>query len=466
MAYTGSSAAILSNYDNVLKTFYLPAVRKQLNDDTYLKSILETNEHDVAGKDATINLHYGRNKGVMSLADGGAFADADYQKHLTTVVPMKYHYGRVTFSGPTIAATRDQKGSYARVIDNEITGIVKDLSQEVNRQLWGAGYGCLGRWRSTVSESGAASSYTLQKRYRNNSVGGDGFGSTFGGKYVEEIGGAAAVVCTFAGSLCSAAALATTDISVSAVDSSEDYYDTITCTDDSVSAAAGTFYVRPKNTVSVTSASSAGAQRYEMMGLRGIITDTNLDDIGYFNATAANVGFGTEDPLQGTDVDSYAWFKANVDTSSTRYGSQRALTFNLMQKMFDKVELKAGKDYGPDVVITTHAMRREYLDLCQADRRAVNTMKLDGGFTGLDYNGIPLMVDKDAIDGEIYFITSRDIQMYRMSDYDWMDKDGGGILARITGYDAYEAVLFRYAELGCSRRNSQGVIGDLAYTAT
>jgi hypothetical protein len=51
-----------------------------------------------------------------------------------------------------------------------------------------------------------------------------------------------------------------------------------------------------------------------------------------------------------------------------------------------------------------------------------------------------------------------------MSDYDWMTKDGA-ILSRITGYDAYEAVLFRYSELGTKRRNSQGVITDLSYTA-
>jgi hypothetical protein len=135
-----------------------------------------------------------------------------------------------------------------------------------------------------------------------------------------------------------------------------------------------------------------------------------------------------------------------------------------MQKMFDKVEIAAGKNYGPNMIITTHSIRREYLELCRADRRQINTMELDGGFTGLDYNGIPLVVDPDAIDGEMYFLTTKDLQIYRMSDYDWMSKDGA-ILSRITGYDAYEAVLFRYAELGCVRRNSHGVLCDLDYEA-
>jgi hypothetical protein len=134
-----------------------------------------------------------------------------------------------------------------------------------------------------------------------------------------------------------------------------------------------------------------------------------------------------------------------------------------MQKMFDKVEEAAGKDYGPDMIITTRALRREYLELCQADRRTVNSMELDGGWKALDYNGVPLMVDNDAIDGEMYFLTLKDLQLYRMSDYDWMTKDGA-VLSRLSGYDAYEAVLFRYAELGCNRRNTQGVLCDLSYT--
>jgi hypothetical protein len=200
-----------------------------------------------------------------------------------------------------------------------------------------------------------------------------------------------------------------------------------------------------------------------MMGLRGIVTNTDIDDIAFVYTTTSGFTSTYTDPLQGLAIGSYAWWKANVDThASGRYAGQRALTFKLMQKMFDKVEEKAGVGYGPDTIMTTKPIRREYLDLCLADRRAVNTMTLDGGWEALDYNGVPLMVDDDAIDGEMYFLTLKDIQLYRMSDYDWMSKDGA-ILSRISNVDAYEAVLYRYAELGCRRRNSQGVIADLAY---
>ena len=458
MAYSGSSAAILSNYTEVLKTFYLPAIREQLNHGTILSDILQVNTEDVAGKDASIEMHHGRTKGTGARKDGGLMPEADYQKHKVATVPCKYNYGRVTFSGPTIAATRDEKGSYARVIDNEITGVVKDLQKEVNRQYWGCGYGVIGRWRST----GSGTSYTLQKKYRANSVGGDAFGSTFGAKYLEENNGGVPVVL---GSYSSGWPITVdaTDIDVSAIAESADY-DTITCTDPSVTEAAGTYYIRPA-TSQTDDAGAAGVARFEMMGLRGMITDENPDDICITDGVGGSgAGLKTSDPLQGLDVDTYSWWKSNVDTHSAgRYLGQRSLSLNLMQKMFDKVETKAGKDYGPDMILTTKSIRREYLDLMQADRRNVNTMTLDGGWTALEFNGIPLTVDDDAIDGEMYFLTTKDIQKYRMSDYDWMDKDGS-ILARISGYDAYEAILFLYQELGCSRRNSHGVIFDLSYT--
>lgn len=460
MAYSGSTAAILSNYSEVLKTFYLPAIQDQLNNENILSRYIDTNETDVSGKNATIIMHYGRNTGTGARADGGALPDAGYQKHKTATVPMRYNYGRVTFSGPTIAATRTEKGSYARVVDREIRGCVNDFMKENNRQLWGAGYGVLGRWRT-----GTGTSHTVQKTYRANTAAGDGFGSTFGGKYVKPDGNNSAVpvVCTFSSSAATDLTVDATNIAVSAVTTSVATYDTITCTDPSVTEAAGTWWVRPASLVTVSGASAAGAARLEMMGLRGIVTDQDVDEISIYDA-GANTGLSVNDPLQGLAVGTYTWFKSQVDINSggTRYGAQRALTFKLMQKMFDLVEIAAGVNYGPDMILTTHSLRAEYKELCDADRRAVNTMTLDGGFKAIDYNGVPFTVDPDAIDGEIYFLTMKDLNLYRMSDYEWMDKDGA-ILARLTGYDAYEAVLYRYAELGCARRNSQGVLCDLNY---
>ena len=449
--------ANLTTYSEVLKTFYLPAIREQLNQSTILADLIDTNETDVSGKNATINMHYGRTTGTGARADGGAIPTANYQKHQTATVPMKYNYGRISVTGPTMKATRDERGAYARALDNEITGVVTDLMKEVNRQLWGAGYGTLCRWLS-----GSATTIVVQKAYRGNVANEDCFGSTFGAKYIKPNGNNSAVihiVATSSGGAVVTTTLATADMAVSAVTEGT-VSDSCTCTDPGT-PAVGTFMIRPASSVSLTASLAAGAGRYEMMGLRGIVTNEDLDDIVWQDGT--NTGLSVNDPLQGLAVGTYTWFVSVVDThASGRYAGQRALDLKTMQKMFDKVEENAGKDYGPDLILTTRAIRREYVELIETDRRHVNVMTLDGGWKAVEFSGIPLTVDDDAIDGEMYFLSTKDLQIYRMSDYDWMSTDGA-VLSRISGYDAYEAVLFRYAEMGTSRRNSHGVYCDISY---
>jgi len=457
MAYDGTQGALLSNYSDVLKTFYLPAIQEALNQTNVLSHYIEQNTEDVDGINATINVHYGRNTGMGDRADGAALPEAGYQRHVVCTVPMRYSYGRVAFTGPTIAATQSTEGAYVNVIDNEITGLVNDIKKETNRKFWGCGYGILARWRST--ESGT--SYTLQKQYRGNSAG-DGFGSTFGAKYLEELNNAVPVVLTKSTGN-TGSTVDDTNIAVSAITEGTTY-DTITCTDPSVTEASGTFYVRPGNMKSVSSGSGT-CPRLEPMGLRGIVTDTNLDEIGIFDENYRGYKASTEtDTLQGLDVSTHTWFKAIVDTHpSGRYAGQRQLTFNLMQKVFDKIEMKAGVGVGPNLILCSHAVRRELLELFQAERRTINTMEMRGGYSGVDFNDVGVVADPDAIDGEMYFLTTDDIQLFLLSDYDWMEKDGS-VLSRIAGYDAYEAVLFRYSELGVLNRGTQGVLCDIAYT--
>jgi hypothetical protein len=72
------------------------------------------------------------------------------------------------------------------------------------------------------------------------------------------------------------------------------------------------------------------------------------------------------------------------------------------------------------------------------------------------YNDLPMIVDKNLAAGKLYAIDESMLKMYKMADYDWMDQDGA-ILSRVSGYDAYEAVLYCYMELGMFARNAFGV---------
>ena len=86
---------------------------------------------------------------------------------------------------------------------------------------------------------------------------------------------------------------------------------------------------------------------------------------------------------------------------------------------------------------------------------------MDGGFEALDYNGKPLVVDRHMRPGGMYFLDESTLELYRMSDFDWMDEDGS-VLSRVAGVDAYEATLFKYSTLGCSACNNNTELADLA----
>jgi hypothetical protein len=137
-----------------------------------------------------------------------------------------------------------------------------------------------------------------------------------------------------------------------------------------------------------------------------------------------------------------------------------------MQQAVDATEEQLADDVGgalsPTIILTTRAIRRKYVDLLVADKRFIDWKVMDGGFKVVEFNGIPMAVDNDALGGDMYFLYEPSLQIYQMSDLEWMDQDGN-VLTKVANYDAYEAILFWYSELGCSRRNVNTVLADLDY---
>jgi hypothetical protein len=97
-------------------------------------------------------------------------------------------------------------------------------------------------------------------------------------------------------------------------------------------------------------------------------------------------------------------------------------------------------------------------------RQYVNTKEFAGGFTGLafttDAGEIPFVADVDCPRNRQYFLNEKELTYYREGDWSWMNRDGS-MWQRVIGYDAYDGVMYQYSELGCHRRNTQGVILDL-----
>lgn len=177
----------------------------------------------------------------------------------------------------------------------------------------------------------------------------------------------------------------------------------------------------------------------EPQGLKSIVRDSG---------TLFNV-----DP---TTADGRKWKAVRKHAS----GVNRALSEGLMVSVVDDLRRNGGK---VSLILTSLGVRAQYFALLQQQRQFSNTKEFAGGFTALTFNhgrDIPLVDDVDAPKNKLWFLDESSLKVYQDSDWNWEDTDGS-IWQRVTGFDAFEATLYKYWELATERRNSNGVLEDI-----
>lgn len=181
-----------------------------------------------------------------------------------------------------------------------------------------------------------------------------------------------------------------------------------------------------------------GSLNRETIGLQQIVSDVG---------TLYNI-----DPTVETK------WKSTVNANG---GTNRALSESLMIKTVDDIRTQGGKT---TLITTTLGVRRSYFNLLVQQREYSNVTEFEGGFKGLKFttdNGeIPVISDLDCQPNRMYFLNEKALKYYRESDWSFMDRDGSK-WQRVIGYDAYDATLYTYRQLGCHRRNSQGIVRDI-----
>ena len=432
----------MSAFDEILKLYYLGPVREQLNNKRVLLKRMRRDNKSISGKYAEIPIHIKRNATVGARADAKALPAASKQTYDNARVKMKYQYGRIQVTGPTIAASRNDRGAFLKAVDSELSGVTKDLQQDINRQLFGDGTGRLCKISNTITSCNTALTVTTMGasgpnwKHPENIIWDNmpiNVLDTSG--YTTYHAATGATACMLANNPTSSTSLKWDQ-------------------DTAITSTGSGDYVT-KNLCGFDGGTTGSC--VEIMGLRAHVDDGNL-----FAATGTgSTGLFVQNIDAGSTKAVSAW-RAKVIENPSSAGTARSLNLDIMQEAFDNVEIKNGGDV--TLILTTAGIRRKYLDLLRADRRFVKEMTLDGGFKAVDYNGSPLVVDIHATNYDMYFLDESTFAIYNMSDIDWMDKDGA-VLCRVSGYDAYEATLFWYLELGCSARNKNCRLTDINETA-
>lgn len=438
-----STGQTFSNVDEILKEFYLGPVREQLEYSGVLMARAQKDKESVGGRQVSIPVHIGRNEGIAGVSDGGSLPDPGAQSWDNLVFPVKYMYGRLLITGPTIAAAKTDKMAFVRTLDASIKGLTRDLKKELNRVCWGNGTGNLGtKWTSpagtaTQTELGASGFGTIVHAWDADSTNVIPF---------IRVGMKIALVPTSATVSDKDSATTIGAFTVTGVDTTNG---TITCaggtlgTTSGWTAATAYYLVRASRVSGNTTTYAETSWFKEPMGLQGMISDT-----GTFQGVNAA-------------LDASSWWRAVVDSTTT------AISFTKMQQMLDNIA-KNSDGHRPTLIGTDYTQRRKYQELWvgnattpgTAARRYANTMVLDGGYEALEYNNIPIVVDVDATPGHMYFLHEPDIAVFRSEDFFWLDRDGK-ILHRLEDKDAYQATLACYYEYGAYRRNNQGVMNAL-----
>lgn len=394
--------------NNLLKEIYEPRVRDQLESEVKaMRRIEKTSEgvtHEVGGKYVTFTVRTGRNHGIGARLENELLPAARSQSYENARVQLAYLYGALELTGQVFELAESNAQAFASALDQEVNGLKQGLAKDVNRQFFGTSIGKIG----TANAAGTATTFVCSNAeaiyfeigmildlYDN----ADALKASGTGKVVTNVQpdtpGAGSTTVTF-----TAAAGAAT--------------------------ASGDYFTR------------TGSRAREMVGIRDIVSTTSI----LFNINPATV------PL----------WKAVVDNPGVQ-----ALSEGRMTTLADSVNTNGGK---VTVGFCSLGVRRAYANLLQQQRQVVNTTKFTGGFSGLgfvtDSEEIPIVSDVDCPWNSLYFLNEDEIKLYEAGDWSFMNRDGSN-WQRVVGtsggsvgnFDAYQATLFKYCQLGTHRRNSQ-----------
>lgn len=395
--------ASLQTVNAITKEIYEGDVREQLNNDVVtLRRIEKTSRGTsrVGGKYVTFPIHTKRNTGIGARKEMEALPTAGQQGYAAARVELRYQYGAVQLSGQVIKLVDEDYQAFASALEEELAGIKRDLARDLNRQVYGNGSGKI----AALTAASTGNTLTVDRPDLVDV-----------GMYVDFI---------LANGTLSQAGRTVTAVNVAAK--------TVTVSGAALATAAvGDYITRSGN-------SGTGANQREWTGLEAIVSDTG---------TLYNID-PTVEPV----------WKSVVNNNG---GSSTPVSEGMFTKMADDIRVNGGET---SVIFTSLGVRRAYANLLMQQRQFVNTKEFDGGFGGIgfitDKGEIPIVTDAFAPPGTAWFLNEKDIKVYREDDWSFMDMDGSK-WSRVPGYDAYQATLYQYSELGASRRNTHGKITNI-----
>lgn len=415
--------ATLSTVDAILKDDYKEYL-DNLNEANFILSQVETRKDTVQGRIARHAVHLGRSSGVGARAEGSTLPTAANQSYATVPVPVRYVYGRIQLSGPTIKQAVTDRGAFIDALDAEMEGIKKDAMKDVNRQLWGTSNGVIAQCgttsaATTVVLASTTGSTALRQLF-------------FDGGMVVDIGTVAAP---------------TTVASARTITSVDETNKTIAISGAAVTTSSLHFVFRSGAGGASSNSGQPGDGQVELTGLQTMVDDTAV--------------------LHTIDPSSQPKWKSYVNSNS---GTNRSITETLITGSIMKTLTNSGKK--PSLLVSAEGVNLAISNLLLSLKRNMEQTNLKGGYAGIQFYSpsvsgkgdeapTALYADFDCPNNRLYGINPDVLVYHQVGDgFQFMDLDGA-VMNRKPDVDAYEATLYAYGELACKQRNAHFVIKDI-----
>jgi hypothetical protein len=422
------AGATLTTVDSILKEYYLGPVVEQLNNEVLLLSRLESRSEDLVGKAAFVPLHYGRSSGIGAVGESAALPSAGNQTYTRAEYDLKYLYGRIQVTGPSMAKTKSDAGAFLQTLKGELDGVRNDLRKDLARQIYGTGSAVIATASAQTWTSGATTTNTLTLA----SWEALKKGQIYAGQKVDLLSyssGAPTVLVS-----------ATVD-SVTIVGATDSTI-TISFTSTTPTSAWATSTIVRTGAVASQNRYALGTRSNEIDGLARIVTSSAPS-----SSSSGNSGYQTVGK-----IDAYA----NSFWDNQRVAVSGALTIMKIQQALNLARQQAAN---PSLMITSLGVQREFYRLLQANQQFVEPGKTsyEAGFSTLMYAGMPVVADIDAPWSTMYVLDESTLKVFSDQDFHFLDADGN-TLRQVSNYDAYEAIMVRYMNLGATNRNKNVVM--------
>jgi len=422
MAYTGQSLGtqgfgtgqgITAFASQAIKIVY-GDLHEQLRDKNPALQFIEASASHITqnGKQVQFDTHIGRNSGIGARGLRENLPTAGAQKYKQANLYLKNLYGTIEVDGQLFEQAADNYNAFINVVDNEIKGLKRDLSQDLNRQIYGDGTGKLA---TVASVSGAV-------------ITVDSTNWLVEGMTISIRTSAGAARGTFG-----AGASSATPLYVTAVNSST----TFTVAKLSDGTAPTLTGVASTDIILRATANSSDAEfvdnyNKEWTGLGAIVKAT-----------------GTLHDISASDYPVWA---------AKEYTSVGSLTELGLIQTVQAVDKKGGD---VDVFLASPGVFNAYWSLLTSLRRFNDGTDLKGGQRAFTFTAagkdISFVSDFAAPSGSLYALSSKELVVNRKKDWSWMDRDGS-MWSRGSGTDSYKATIYQYSELGTYRRNAHAVM--------